>query len=67
MSTVRPTGLDIQWPTDDSTRVPYEVFSDADIYEVELTKIFSGAHWTYLALSQEIPEPGDFTTTYVGE
>jgi anthranilate 1,2-dioxygenase large subunit len=67
MSSDRPTGLDIQWLTDDSTRVPYEVFCDEDLYEVELEKIFSGAHWTYLALDQEIPEPGDFTTTYVGE
>ena len=67
MSTIRSTGLDIRWPTDDSTRVPFEVFCDDDLYELELEKIFSGPHWTYLALEQEVPNPGDFTTTYVGE
>lgn len=67
MNQVRATGLDISWPTDDSTRVPFEVFYDQDLYELELEKIFAGPHWSYLALEQEIPNPGDFTTTYIGE
>ena len=67
MSAIHPTGLDIRWPTEDSTRIPFEVFCDKDLYELELDKIFSGPHWTYLALEQEVPNRGDFTTTYVGE
>ena len=67
MTSTRQTGLDIHWPTDDSTRVPFEVFYDRDLYDLELDRIFSGPHWQYLALEQEIPEPGDYATTYFGE
>ena len=67
METTRQTGLDIEWPTSDSTRVPFEVFYDEALYQHELDRIFSGPHWQYLALEQEIPEPGDYATTYFGE
>ena len=67
MTSLRPTGLDIVWPADDGTRVPFEVFFDRDLYELEHERIFDGPHWSYLALEQEIAEPGDYATTYVGE
>ena len=63
----RATGLDIPWQADDGTRVPFEVFWDDELYGLELERIFSGAQWQYLALEQEIAEPGDYTTTYLGE
>ena len=67
MPSARQTGLDIQWSTDDGTRVPYEVFYDRELYDLELDRIYDGAHWQYLALEIEIPNSGDYTTTYVGE
>lgn len=61
------SGLDIAWAADDGTRVPFEVFWDEDLYQHELDRIYSGPHWQYLALDQEIAGPGDYTTTYFGE
>ncbi len=67
MDSARRTGLDIRWQADDGTRVPFEVFNDRALYELELDRIFTGPHWQYLALEQEIAEPGDYATTYLGE
>ncbi len=55
------------WPSSLTTRVPYWVYTDADLYQRELDLIFSGPSWNYVALSAEIPEPGDFVRTSVGE
>ena len=60
-------GLNLVWPNEDCTRVPFEVFFDRELYETELDRIFSGPHWQYLALGQEIAHPGDYVTTYFGE
>jgi salicylate 5-hydroxylase large subunit len=56
-----------KWVTDDQSRVPYWVYTDDDIYQQEQAKIFAGSSWNYLALSAEIPEPGDFKKTTVGD
>ena len=61
------SGLDIVWPKQDCTRVPFELFFDEELYQLELERIFGGPHWQYLALEQEIPNPGDYVTTYLGE
>ena len=57
----------LTWPTADYSRTPYEVYIDQDIYDQEQENIFRGPVWNYLALDAEIPNPGDFKTTYVGE
>ena len=67
MDATRGKGLDIRWATNDGSRVPFEVFYDRQLYEVELDRIYSGAHWQYLTLESEIPNAGDFATTYLGE
>lgn len=67
MTSPRRTGLDIRWTSDDSTRVPFEVFNDRELYDIELDRVFGGAHWQYLALEREIPNEGDYSTTYFGE
>ncbi len=67
MAAMRATGLDIRWEAADGTRVPFEVFWDADLYELELARVFGGAHWQYLALEEEIAAPGDYATTWLGE
>ncbi len=55
------------WPALDYSRVPYRLYHDADVYEREQECIFGGPVWNYLGLDVEIPEPGDFRATYVGE
>jgi anthranilate 1,2-dioxygenase large subunit len=57
----------LEWPIEGNARVPYRVFADPDIYRTELDRIFLGASWQYLALADELPEPGDYTTTFLGE
>jgi anthranilate 1,2-dioxygenase large subunit/terephthalate 1,2-dioxygenase oxygenase component alpha subunit len=48
-------------------RVPYWVYQDADVYALEQERIFRGATWNFLGLEAELPQPGDFKTTFVGE
>jgi anthranilate 1,2-dioxygenase large subunit len=55
------------WPALDYSRVPYRLYHDAEIYEREQRRIFAGPVWNYLGLEAEIPNPGDFRATYVGE
>ena len=55
------------WPEEGVTRVPYWVYQDADIYRREQERIFRGATWNFLGLEAELPGPGDYKTTFVGE
>ncbi|MGH8703528.1 MAG: aromatic ring-hydroxylating oxygenase subunit alpha [Burkholderiales bacterium] len=55
------------WPAEGVTRVPYWVYQDEDIYRREQERIFRGATWNFVGLEAELPRPGDFKTTFVGE
>ena len=56
-----------EWPAGAQTRVPYWVYTDADIYAREMERIFYGPSWNYVALEAEIHQPGDFKRSYVGD
>jgi phenylpropionate dioxygenase-like ring-hydroxylating dioxygenase large terminal subunit len=64
-STVKPVA--IQWPTTDVSRVPFSIFTDPDLYDVEQKTLFRGPTWNFVALEIEIPKPGDYKTTFVGD
>jgi anthranilate 1,2-dioxygenase large subunit len=55
------------WPALDYSRVPYRLYHDPELYQQEQDHIFRGKTWSFLALDVEIPDPGDFRTTYLGE
>ena len=55
------------WPALDYSRVPYRLYHDAEAYQREQDRIFRGPTWTYLCLDAEIPNAGDFRTTWVGD
>lgn len=55
------------WPDEGTTRVPYFVYEDADLYEAEQKLIFRGPVWNYLGLEIQIPSAGDYITNYVGD
>lgn len=56
-----------RWPEGEWTRVPAWVYSDEEVYRREQERIFEGPAWSYGALEAEIPQPGDFVLTSVGE
>ena len=58
---------DYCWPAEGHCRAPYWVYLDPGVYEMEQEKIFRGSTWNYVALEAEIPRPGDFKTTFIGE
>ena len=55
------------WPTSDYSRVPYYLYHDPEAYQREQERIFRGPTWNFLGLEAEVPNPGDFRTTYVGD
>ncbi len=55
------------WPGEGSSRIPARVYADPQIYARELERIFYGPHWSYVGLEAEIPEPGCFKRTSLGE
>jgi phenylpropionate dioxygenase-like ring-hydroxylating dioxygenase large terminal subunit len=54
------------WPGDDLTRIPDWVYTDQDIYNREVERIFHGRTWNYVALEAELPNTGDFIRSNVG-
>lgn len=54
------------WPAQPG-RVPFWVYTHEEIYKRELERIFQGPSWNYVGLECEIPEPGSFKRTFVGE
>src|SRR5215475_4523642 len=55
------------WPHDDTMRVPYQVYTDPELYALEQQRLFRGATWNFLGLEAEIPIGGDYKTTQVGD
>jgi anthranilate 1,2-dioxygenase large subunit len=67
MATALTRAVGFRWPDDDLSRAPYRVYTDTDLYALEQERIFHGPTWNFLALECEIPNPGDYKTTYVGD
>ena len=55
------------FPRQDGSRVPYTVFNSPEIYALEQERIFRGPTWSFLGLEAEIPNIGDFTSTFIGD
>jgi anthranilate 1,2-dioxygenase large subunit len=57
----------VSWPSNALSEVPFRVYTDPEQYALEQERIFKGEAWSYLCLAGEIPNPGDWVTTTVGE
>ncbi len=66
---VQDVGFDrgITWPSNGISEVPYRLYTDPDQYRLEQERIFKGPTWSFLCLDAEIPKPGDWIATTVGE
>jgi salicylate 5-hydroxylase large subunit len=56
-----------RWREPGSSRVPFWAYTDAQLYQRELDKLFYGDHWSYVGLDIEIPDTGDYKLSWVGE
>lgn len=57
----------VRWPRNDYSRVPYWLYHDPEIYRLEQERIFRGPTWSFIGLEAEVPNPGDYRTTFVGD
>jgi salicylate 5-hydroxylase large subunit len=55
------------WPREGDSRAPYFIYTDEGIYRRELERIFEGPTWSYVALECELPRPGDYKRSFIGE
>ena len=65
--TAAPLDTPLDWPAPGYTSVPYRVYSDPEIYAREHERIFRGPIWNFICLAVDIPDPGDYKTSWVGE
>ena len=63
----RLTGQPRAWPEEGYTRAPYWAYTDPEIYIQEQARIFRGPVWNYVGLEAEVPNPGDYKTTFIGD
>ena len=55
------------WGDAPTSRTPGWVYTDESVYQEELQRLFYRGHWCYVALECELPNPGDFKRSQVGE
>ena len=65
--TVSVKSLERRWPETGIHQVPYWIYTDPDIYQREMERIFCGKSWNYVALAAEVPNPGDYKRSWVGD
>jgi salicylate 5-hydroxylase large subunit len=56
-----------RWESEGTSRIPFAAYTSDAIHERELERFFYARHWCYVAIEAEIPNPGDFKRTVVGE
>jgi len=66
-TTVGASAAAFAWPTEDVSRVPFQVYIDPAIYSAEQQRLFQGPTWNFLCLEAEISKPGDYKTSWIGE
>ena len=52
-------------PIKGNYRLRRDVFTDSELFELEMKHIFEG-NWVYVAHESQVPNPNDFYTTFIG-
>ena len=55
------------WGDAPISQVPAWAYTDSAVYRTELERLFYRDHWCYIGLECEIPQPGDYKRSVVGE
>ena len=55
------------WEGAGTSRIPFAAYTSEELHRRELERFFYKRHWCYVGLEVEIPNPGDFKRTVVGE
>jgi len=55
------------WEGEGTHRIPFRAYTSDEIYRQELERFFYKGHWCYVGLEAEVPNPGDFKRTVIGE
>ncbi len=56
----------VLWPEGAITEIPYRIYTDPAIFEQEMARIFCGESWAYVGLDVELPNPGDYIVSQIG-
>ena len=56
-----------RWELPGTSRIPFLAYTSEELYKRELERFFYKGHWCYVGLEAEVPKPGDFKRTVVGE
>jgi len=57
----------VRWEADGTHRIPFLAYTSEELYRRELERFFYKSHWCYVGLEAEVPNPGDFKRTAIGE
>ena len=57
----------IHWEANGTHRIPFLAYTSEELYRRELERFFYKNHWCYVRLEAEIPNPGDYKRTAIGE
>ena len=57
----------LAWENAGTSRIPFMSYTSDALHKLELERFFYRDHWCYVGLEAEIPSPGDFKRTVVGE
>jgi len=55
------------WPDAGPSRPPFALYADAEVFAQEQQRVFRGPTWHFLAMEAQLPEPGCFVQTRIGD
>lgn len=56
-----------RWEAAHTARIPFDIYTSEALHREELQRFFYRGHWCYVGLEAEVPMPGDFRRSVVGE